>query len=495
MAKPNTPQSIDLKNRLLIFFQQYRLETGAGPLLVAVSGGADSVCLFHILRELQDKLGVKLHVVHLDHRLRGQESAEDARFVGEIARRYRIPATIEAREVQEYRSRHRLSLEEAAREVRYRFFAETARSLKAAAVAVGHNADDNIETILMHLIRGTGTRGLRGLSPITRWHPAREKLIIIRPLLEVSRREIEQYCQEHSYETRNDKSNASMEYLRNRVRRELRPLLESYNPQINDALLKLATIAGDELAFLDDQVQQRWNSTVKKQRDTILLDKKQLLSQPRAIQRHLLRRTLEELLGELKDIETRHIDDMIQLLEKPAGRKISLPYGLFFSTEYGRYLLGPDPETLCPFPALEEETALHIPGTTFFSGWHITARITSVRVPKASQFLKRTKTTIHKRMGIPRAGFSAYLDFDLSDDSLKVRKAKPGDRFQPFGMAEEKKVSRFMIDAHIPHSWRQRIPIVVSSGKVAWVTGYRIDDRFKVTEKTRKILKLHFRLQ
>jgi len=346
----------------------------------------------------------------------------------------------------------------------------------------------------MHLIRGSGTRGLRGLSAVTKWHPFREELIIIRPLLEINRRETEQYCRDHMLPTRTDKSNASWDFLRNRIRLELRPMLASYNPQINEALLKMATIAGDELAFLDDQVRLQWKTRVKKHKDTIVFNKEHLLSQPKAVKRHLLRMALEELLGNLKDIETRHIEEMMELMEKAAGRKISLPYGLVFSTEYDRYLLGPDPAKLCPFPVMEGETTLRIPGETSFSGWRITARITEAKVLESTKIPKLVKSGGTKNMEISRRGFSAYFDLDRSGDNLRVRAIKPGDRFQPFGLAEVKKVSRFMIDARIPHAWRTRIPIVESTNQITWVTGYRTDDRSKVTKETRKILKLHFRL-
>lgn len=495
MAKQNASLSVVLQNRIIEFFHHYHPMTKPGPLLVAVSGGPDSLCLFHLLHDLRNTLGIKIHVVHLDHRLRGEESAGDAHFVREIARRYHIPATIEGRDVQEYRTRHHLSLEEAAREVRYTFFAETAKSIQASAVAVGHTMDDNVETILMHLVRGTGTRGLCGLPPVTKWHSSKEGLTVIRPLLDTGRQETMQYCQDKMIETRTDKSNASLDFLRNRIRLELRPMLERYNPKINEALLKMAAIAGDEIEFLDNEVQRLWKSTAKKQENSITFSKSRLISQPTAIKRYLLRAATAELSGNPKDIESRHIEEMIALLEKPAGSRINLPYGLVFSVEYNRFLLGPEPAVLCPLPLLESETVLNIPGETRYSGWRITARIFKVKGPDTIKNRKPIKATLKNSDKIPRAGFSAYFDMDLLGDNLKVRESQTGDRFQPYGLAGMKKVARFMIDARIPRSWRPRIPIVVASQQVAWVTGWRTDDRFKITGATKKILKLHFRLQ
>jgi tRNA(Ile)-lysidine synthase len=180
----------ELKQRVLDFIQSQQLVSGK-KLVVAVSGGADSVCLLHILAKLQEKLKVKLHVAHLNHQLRGNESEADAKYVSALSRQLGIPATIEGRDVKGYQKRHRLSLEEAAREVRYGFLAEVAKTMGTKLVAVGHTRDDHIETILLHLIRGTGTRGLRGLQPYTDWKSKSGRIAIIRPLLEISRQETE----------------------------------------------------------------------------------------------------------------------------------------------------------------------------------------------------------------------------------------------------------------------------------------------------------------
>ena len=183
--------------RVLHFIQEQQLISESQKLLVAVSGGADSVCLLHILVALQKELDITLHVAHLDHQLRGAESEADARYVADLAHRLGIPATVERRDVKAYKARRHVSLEEAAREVRYFFLAQVVESIGANGVAVGHTADDHVETILMHLIRGSGTRGLRGLQPLRRWQYSGGSLTIIRPLLTASREETAGYCHHH----------------------------------------------------------------------------------------------------------------------------------------------------------------------------------------------------------------------------------------------------------------------------------------------------------
>ncbi|MBI4181336.1 MAG: tRNA lysidine(34) synthetase TilS, partial [Chloroflexi bacterium] len=332
-----------IESRVLDFIQKHHLLAGQHRLVVAVSGGQDSVCLLHVLVKLQEELKLKLHVAHLNHQLRGAESEADAQYVAQLAGQLGIPATIEQRDVKAYQAYQRISLEEASREVRYTFLEAVAKSIGADRVAVGHTTDDHIETILMHLIRGTGTRGLRGLQPTNRWQPSGGSLTIIRPLLRVSRAETADYCQEHQLIFRVDASNLSLSPLRNRIRQQLVPLLKSYNPRAVEALLRTARIAGDELVFLEKEARRLWVSIVRRQGDTIIFDKIGLLELPSALQRYLLRMSLEKLLGNLKDIEARHIEEIVAFLTKPAGKRISLPGGLVFTIDYNQYQLGLDP--------------------------------------------------------------------------------------------------------------------------------------------------------
>jgi tRNA(Ile)-lysidine synthase len=467
-----------LEQRVLRFIQEHRMVLSHQPLLVAVSGGPDSVCLLHILVNLQNVLGVDLHVTHLDHQLRGAESKADAQYVSNLAHQLGIPATIEECDVKSYHARHRLSVEEAAREVRYTFLAEVANSIEASQVAVGHTIDDHIETILMHLIRGTGTTGLRGLRPSTEWQPIQTGNIlnVIRPLLQVSRQETADYCYNHKLSPRLDASNLSLSPLRNRIRHKLLPLLKSFNPRVVEALLRTAQIAEDDLNFLDEESNRLWDKIVQEKEDKIVLYKEMFLELPPALKRHLLRVAMRKLLGTLKDIEARHIEGIMTALAKPAGRRVSLPGGLIFSVDYNRYLLSPRTVDLSPFPILEEELQLKLPGETLLPGWHIEA------------------TIIHReQMTEKNNNFTNYLDLDKTGNKLVVRSYQSGDRFQPLGLSQSKKLSEFMIDAKIPRAWRQRIPIVCSPSQIMWVVGWRIDERVKVTEDTKQVLCLEFR--
>lgn len=464
-----------LEQRVLHFIREHRLISSQQQLVVAVSGGPDSVCLLHILAKLQAELGISLHVAHLDHQLRGAESEADAQYVSNLAQKLGIPASIEQRDVKAYQTRQHLSPEEAAREVRYAFLAQVAQSIGAGRVAAGHTIGDHVETILMHLIRGTGSRGLRGLQPSSQWKSAGESLTVIRPLLTVSREETASYCRHHQLMPRLDASNLSLSPLRNRIRHQLLPLLENYNPQVAEALLRTARIAADDLAFIDEEIGRLWDEVARKQENAIILDKERFLELPAALKRHLLRASIEKLLGNLKDIEARHIEEIMDALNKPAGKRLDLPGGLIFSIEYNRYLLGPDPAALSPLPVFSGEFPLNLPGETLLPGWLVEATIIS-----------REQATEKE------GGLTACFDLGKTGDKLVIRSRQRGDRFQPLGMSQPKRLGQYMIDAKIPHAWRQRIPIVCSPSQILWVVGWRIDDRTKVTENTSQVLCLKF---
>jgi tRNA(Ile)-lysidine synthase len=447
-------------------------------LLVGVSGGPDSVCLLHVLAGLRRSLGLKLHIAHLNHMLRGAESDADAEYVAVLARKLRIPATIEARDVRAYRKKHRLSLEEAAREVRYAFFSEAARSLGTDSVAVGHTADDQIETILMRLIRGTGIAGLRGMQPLSTLRMADGSCLrVIRPLLQVRREETEAYCSAHKLSPRTDSSNLLPDRLRNRVRSQLIPLLRRYNPDIDDALLRLADAASIDMEYIEKEIERLWGSVVQERQEGIVIDKSGFSRLDPAIKRHLLRSAIQRLLGDLQDIEAIHIENLVEAMAKPAGKRLSLPRGLAFHVDYDHGLITTAKKSTCPFPVLEGEHSLKIPGETEFCGWRVKSRILSHR-PKA----------------VRESGWKACLDLDVAGKELVVRGRRRGDRFQPLGMESPKKLQDFMVDAKVPRAWRDNVPLVCSSGRIIWVAGWRIDHRARVTGATKQVLCLEFQL-
>ena len=313
---------------------RHKLVLPEEAVVVGVSGGADSVCLLRILMTLQQSLDITVHVAHLNHMLRGSESDGDARYVSRLAKRLALPATIESRDVKAYQAAHRLSLEDAARQVRYRFFAEVAQEVGASRVAVGHTADDQAETILMHLVRGAGPAGLLGMRPLTIWtSPGAAGLTVIRPLLAVSREETRAYCRQHRLIPREDSTNLSLSPFRNRIRQELVPLLQAYNPRIGEALIRTSDTLAMDLAFLEECVSEIWPGVARKEDGVIVLDLASVVSLHPAVQRHLLRRATREVLGDLEDIELKHIEQMRDGLTLRKGKRVVLPRRLVLSVE------------------------------------------------------------------------------------------------------------------------------------------------------------------
>jgi tRNA(Ile)-lysidine synthase len=463
-----------LAQRVIDYAQKYHLFLPGEKLVVAVSGGADSVCLLHVLAKNREKLGLELHVAHLNHRLRGDESDADAAYVLNLAHKLNLPIAVEQRDVDAYRKRLGLSMEEAAREMRYRFLAEVIQDTGAAKAVVGHTRDDQVETILLHLLRGTGVSGLRGLQPRAVLSFSGKQLEVVRPLLETSRRETQEYCQRCGLHPCFDSSNESLLLLRNRIRLELLPMLREFNLAIDDALLRLADIAAADTCFIEEQASRFWRKVAKVDKNAVYLDVARLKAQPLALQRQIFKQALAQLRGSLEDIEANHIESMLDFLSRPAGKRLSLPDGLILTTEYDRMVLAPKGTSTWTLPPLDSSFRLNIPGETILHGWRVKADVLD-SLPQ-----------------VANDDFVATFDFARTGRELTVRKRQPGDRFQPLGMTQAKKLQDFMVDARIPWSWRDRVPLVCSPKQIIWVVGWRIDDRVKVTSASRQILRLEF---
>jgi tRNA(Ile)-lysidine synthase len=540
---------IKIELKVMDFIQQYGLVSPEEIVVVGVSGGADSVCLLHVLAKWRTGLGINLHIAHLNHRLRGVESEADAKYVSDLADSLGIPVTIDRQDVAAYRLGKNLSVEEAARELRYAFFARVAGEVGANRIAIGHTRDDQVETILMHILRGTGVTGLCGLAPCSPMvydsqgisvraealsvaKGQRSNLLVIRPLLDITREETTSYCQEQKLAPRIDSSNVSLSFFRNRLRLQLLPLLRRYNPSVDQALLRLSDIAKEDSAFIEQQASRLWDEVARQENNAIYLNRKQIASLSIALQRQLLRAAVTKLAGDTRDIETSHIEAARSLLNKQVGKRISLPHGFICQGGYDELVIASPPSVIespdvigtwqsqlppCPFPPLSGEFQLKVPGKTVFPGWKVIAGIIRGRVDEghyeyqegarhspviaSSLFAPRNdrgechfERSEESRITQARLGETISTDFDLhkTGTELFVRQRRPGDRFQPLGMNIPKKLQEFMVDAKIPRSWRGHIPIVCSPQQIIWVVGWRIDDRVKVNEASKEILHLEF---
>ena len=446
------------------------------PLLVAVSGGPDSTALLHLLHTLSDQHPLSLHVAHLNHGLRGEAAEEDAGYVREVAGRLELPVTVEAADVGAYRREHRLSWEAAAREVRYAFLSRTAERVGVATVVLGHTADDQAETVLLHLLRGSGLQGLRGMLPCTfrRSRDVTRRVALLRPLLRVTREETEAYCRARGLTPRHDPSNLEERYTRNRIRHRLLPSLAQYNPSIREALVRLARTAARDLDFIDRQLQQAWPALVTSEPWGLRVRRDAFLALHPSLQAHLLRRAWEELAGESADLTSTQVEAMMdQVREEGAGRSLSLGRGVRFHTGYEELTLGRQPASV-PLPPMESGP-LPLPGEANVDGWHVTARLVDGPVQVSD--------------GEP---YRAHLDVAALGERVQIRPRRAGDRFQPLGMEGTKRLNEFMIDVRIPKNWRDRVPLLVGERGVTWVVGWRIAHWARVTETIGQVVEVIF---
>ncbi len=443
----------------------------SGDTVVAgVSGGPDSVALVHILYRLREQFTFRLVVAHLNHGFRGSEAEADARFVADLAGRLQLECYIEKRDVPGYCARTGLSAQAAAREIRYSFLSEVATKTGASRVALGHHAGDQAETILLHLLRGSGPGGLGGMSPV-------RDGFYIRPLLTVSREDIESYCRHHNLPTRRDSSNFQVKYLRNRVRLELIPLLEkNYNPGLEETLNRLGEICREENEYLDKHAREALRrARVGPVENGVALDRKQLLSLPRAILRRLVRMAWSEVCGSKEDLEFNHVNQILEIIKEEKGlQQVDLPRNITCVKSYDlvQFTVGKEKKEI-PFYQYQ----LKVPGITVIpeAGVSIGARI----VPPAWA-------------GDP-ASLSpdeALMDYDLLKMPLVVRRRLQGDRFAPLGLGGTMKLKKFFIDRKIPRHLRDCIPLVVSGNDIVWVAGIRPGEKWKITGATSTCLHL-----
>ena len=461
-----------LSNGVKETIKKFGMLSPGDRVVVGVSGGPDSVALLHILKELAPQLKVSLFIAHLNHRFRGKESDRDAEYVQELALKLDLPIIVESRDVPAFISKEKVSAEDGARKARYDFFGQVAKQIRANKVALGHNADDQAETVLMRLLRGSGREGLGGIPPVRDLAVQAQspKIQIIRPLIETTREEIERYLKGRGIKSRLDASNIETVYLRNRIRWELLPLLTQYNPNIKSILVRTAQVLGEEDRYLEGIVAKHLRRIVKKKGEGIILDIIKLSSLPLSIQRRILRESLGLIKGGRLDIQLSHIDDILNLLKARGRASLDLPGNILVTKEYRRLSLSFKGEERVP----SFRYPLKVPGVTEVPeiGLSLLAKILKERP-------RRVKESSKKK---------AYFDYQRIEAPLSLRNREEGDRFQPLGMRGSKKLKDFFIDEKIPLKERERIPLLLSGEEIIWVVGQRISDKAKITDKTKKVL-------
>ncbi len=482
--------------RVIACIDQHQLLPEQGEIVVAVSGGADSLCLLHLLHQVcgtgKRYPGVSLRAVHLNHMLRGAASVDDARAVADIVERWEIPFTSGEIDVIALAQAEKRSLEDAARIARYRFLREIAGGRR---IAVAHHADDQVETLLLHWLRGTGLSGLVGMPP--------RQQDIIRPLLEITHAETVAYCRQHGITPLEDQSNSDPRFLRNRIRHEVLPLLQELNPGIARTLLRNAEIIRIDLEWLEAQVDSCWTGVVlSEQEDVLTLDTRALLALPLSLRRHLLRRVTARLCAGQSPLEPRHLSLIEQLLNEQTRHQeqaLDLPRKLRVIHSANRLIFERQPTTQKARPALSarqrasDEAHLPIPGTVQVPGtpWQARAEVLPEELAtRVEQALRRESWQEVWRLLERPTRHTVYIDGESVGAYLLVRTRRPGDRIQPLGMAREKKVQDIFVDNHIARDERATIPLFFADTRCLWVSGSCLDHRARLTNKTRRFVRL-----
>ena len=461
-----------LDRRVLDFVQDREVVKGGERVLVAVSGGPDSTALLLILARLRLQLDIELLVAHFDHMLRSrEETAADEAFVRALASALGLPIVCGRGNVAARARRSRESVEEAARRLRYAFLARQARRLGAGLLGLGHTRDDRAESVLLHLLRGSGLNGLVGMRPRSPW-PFGRGPQLGRPLLAIARSETEHYCREAGVTPRQDPTNDLLIATRNRLRHELLPRLREFNPRVEEALGRLAEAAAADLEYLESVTEVLWARLARRQRGSVSFSCPELTALPRSLAVRLFRRAARHLSGDSADLEAVHLQALLGALTWHRGR-LSLPHGLTAVID-GQSLRLRRGQPLRP--AGISEITLAVPGHTRVGPWTVEAE------------------TIPVPFKVPRTGpLNALLDADALAGGLVVRSRRPGDRLRPLGLGGEKKVQDLLIDAKVPVEKRDAVPIVCAQWGIAWVVGHRIDERAALTAASHQALHLRFR--
>jgi len=428
-------------------------------IIVGVSGGPDSLCLLHILKELSGEYDCSLYAAHLNHKFRGEAADNDAAFVGEICRTWGIPVFIEVFDVPAYVEETGLSPEEAGRKIRYRLFKQVCEKVGGNKIAVAHNLNDQAETILMRLMRGSGIEGLKGIEAV--------RGNIIRPLLEIERSRIEKYCTENNLAPRLDKTNLEAVYHRNKVRLELIPYIEkNFNPNIMVTLSRFSGLVKDENDFLETEAGRKLQEIAEFSEDRVVIDVSKLTAVNKALQRRIIRQCIEKFSGTLNGFDFKHFEGVLELGGKATGAAVILPHKLKVFRSYGKLVLVKDivkADKKCYYKLKYDYD-------------------NSVETPLGCITIEKRKA---KEIGELRGQKDmVYIDSSRIKKELVLRCREAGDIFAPIGMKGTKKLKEYLIDEKIPREERDKLGLIADGNEIVWILGGRLSGKYKITGET-----------
>jgi tRNA(Ile)-lysidine synthase len=457
----------------------HQMLAAGDTVLIAVSGGPDSVALVHVLYTLAAEYSLRMAIAHLNHGLRRKDSDRDAEFVADIARQLDLPCYIEKKDVIHFQRSAHLSLEEAARKIRYRFFEKICARYGYNKIAIGHHSNDNAELVLMNLLRGSGPLGLSGIAPVRDGK-------IVRPLIQLKRSEIDDYIAEKKMPFVTDASNTDLSLTRNRIRHHLIPELEkAYNPAIIEALNRLGTIMQAEDQWLENILDKDFNDCISvKGPGTVSIDLNRFERLAAAAGRRVIRRAILSVKKDLRRITLAHVDAVSTLIDKSPGvGSLNLPDGIRvilrssdLTINNSQSDVSVSSDSSNGSAAIDYQYTITPPGALSIQEAGATIKFGELGADDLPDF-----NTVGKNL--------AFFDMESLQFPLVVRNTRPGDRFSPLGVDGTQKVKKYFIDHKIPGPRRRLCPLLLSAGKIIWIAGHRIGNSGKVVSATRRILK------
>lgn len=447
---------------ILDYIRRNRLFAPGDRVIVALSGGADSVCLLVVLNELKEELGLELKAVHVHHGLRGKEADRDRDYSRDLSARLGVSFSCVQVDAALYAGEHGMSVEEAGRHLRYQIFEKERLDFSGTKIAVAHHRDDQAETILYNLFRGTGLKGLGGMRPL------RDR--IVRPLLCVGREEILAYLEEKSISYCEDSTNAQTDYVRNRIRRRILPeIREEVNRRAGENILHAGEMAAQADAYLEKQAEKILKARgvgemeASGLRPACGIDAAVLLAEDNIIRNYVIRRMIRSVNESMKDITMTHVESAAALLFGSDRRQVDLPCGLIAVRTNGELWIKRKEQE----EPVDKERDFLLPELDF-------------------------KTFPYKKgQEIPKNGYTKWFDYDKIKCALSVRYRKTGD-YMTLAGGGRKTIKSFMIDEKIPKDEREKIPLVAEGSHVLWVIGYRISEYYKITDDTHTVIQIQF---
>lgn len=456
-----------MENIVLENIRKYNMIDKKDKVVIGLSGGPDSVFLFHILRILREKLDFTLHIAHINHGVRGKEALKDQLFVENLAREYKIPFYLKKADMDGYAREHNLSSEEAGREIRYDFFDEILRKIDGDKIAVGHNKSDQVETMLMRFFRGTGIDGLRGMEYKTGK--------VIRPMLNIDREDLENYLKEHNYKAMIDHTNLETIYNRNKIRLETIPYIEeNFNPNFIDTIFRTSDNFKEDSDFLYKYTKKTYENMLKLDKEEeIILDKGKFQKEEKAIKSRIIRYSIEKLIGNLQGITQQHIIDTIDFInESKTGKSIDLLKEI-------KVILSYDDIIFSKKRIVDEKEYTY------------QLKERSNRIEELDIKIDLDIINIGDIEGFSKDKYIKYFDYEKIKGELSIRNRRAGDIFAPLGMkGRSKKIKDFFIDEKIPRDKRDKIPLLTDEENILWIIGHRVSEDCKVDSRTKKVLRV-----